>query len=119
LRISNNGGDIHRLHLRDEYYYIHHFNLEENDMKTLCRANRLQPRKNILTNKHDQETQLEQEVYQLIDKVKNEKKDLNWRQWFRIDQAVDILVTDVQRRHTDCKRLTEQEERDNPNYYHN
>ena len=95
---------------------------------TRRRANRLQqsrfnafklPRKNILTNKHDQETQLEQEVYKLIEKVKNEKKDLNWRQWFRIEETIDLLITDVQKKMMDCKRLTEQEERDNPNYYHN
>ena len=35
--------------------------------------------------KHDKETQLEREVSKLVEKVKNEKKDLNWKQWFRLD----------------------------------
>ena len=86
----------------------------ENQEKTSecqhCEDAEVEAPKDLLTKKHDKETQLEREVYKLIEKVKNEKKDLNWRQWFRIDQAVDILLTVVQRRHMDCKQLTEQEE---------
>ncbi len=73
--------------------------------------------KDLLTKKHDKETQLEREVSKLVEKVKNEKKDLNWKQWFRLDQAIDELTTEVQKRLGECERLNYQEEIDNPNYY--
>jgi hypothetical protein len=84
-----------------------------------CEDAEVEEPKDVLTKKHDKETQLEREVYKLIEKVKNGKKDLNWRQWFRIEEAIDLLVTDVQKKMMDCKTLTQAEQIDNPNYYHN
>jgi ferritin len=74
--------------------------------------------KDVLTKKHDKETQLEREVYKIAEKVRTKKEYLNWKQWFRLDQAVDELITAVQlRMMRENGKLSHQDEIDNPNYY--